>query len=156
MPPIDYKACCVFASGLTLRTDTWLTDRPSAHPVHKLYPDLPCPCCVHYSLCVANAQHETHFILQGDELGYSVSVLFSLHVPALDLQGICRPSWDWSWACTFVLEWAAQQSECKALLGLDARAEAKDGAALEAVLSCIATCVVDGSNFGTALKCKVK
>lgn len=75
MPPIDYKAPCVFASGLTLRTDTWLTDRPSAHPVHKLYADLLCPCCVHYSLCVANAQHETHISsckeMSWATLGYS-------------------------------------------------------------------------------------
>lgn len=113
-----------------------------------------CVLAASITLCVWLRHSMKHFILQGDELGYSGS--FSLHISALDVQGVCKPSWGWGWACTFVLEWVAQQSECKALLGLGDRAEATDLAALEAVLNCSATCVVDGSNFGTTPKCKVK
>lgn len=62
MPPIDYKACCVFASGLTHQADTLLTVSPSAHPMHKLYPDLLCPCWVHYCFCVVLRQNMGHIL----------------------------------------------------------------------------------------------
>lgn len=62
MPPIDYKARCVFASGLTHQADDLLTVSPSAHPVHKLYPDLLCPYWVHYCFCVLLRQNTGHVL----------------------------------------------------------------------------------------------
>lgn len=156
MPPIDYKACCVFAS---VNPPDWQTaDCQSISPPHKLYPDLLYPCCVHYCFCVLLRQNMGCVLqfLSCRELSCSVgffpACLWPSHAEYLQ-EGTARYQ---SLACILISEWAAQQPGWKAHLGLGDLAEAISWSALEATLNCVTMCVVDGSNFRTAPKCKIK
>lgn len=126
MPPRDYKACCVFASGLTRQTDTLLTVSPSAHPVHKLSPDLLCPCWVHYCFCVVLRQNMGHVLqlLSCRELSCSeffFSCMSRLWPCRVFAGRHCKVS---VLACILNSEQAAQQPGGKAHLGLGDLAEA--------------------------------